>query len=222
MLLIDGTRFVSARVPKARVTDVILTHSHRDHYDPEFLASLAPIRIHAHRSWAGEISVPGAEVCPFDTFAPFEAAGFSVTAMPANHSTERKYETPVHFLLKKDGKAVFYATDGAWLLNAEWHALCAESLDAAVFDATIGAGYPGDFRVFEHNSIEMLRLIVRTLRRPMFGRESAEKVFPSILKEGAPVYLTHMARTLHPSHAEIERMYEGEFIPARDGMEAVI
>ena len=222
-LMIDGTPDALAGVPAGcRVTDIVYTHSHGDHFSVQALEQLAPVRAHVHESWAARVQVTGVEVVPFGTGETFEAAGLSLTALPANHSTEDPHEQPVHFIVRGGGRTLLYATDGAWLLNAEWHALRREQLDAAVFDATIGEGNPGDFRVFEHNSIEMLRIMVRTLRRPMFGHESAGERFAPVLRPGAPVFLTHMARTLHPDGATLERALAGEFVVARDGMVAEI
>ena len=36
--------------------------------------------------------------------------------------------------------------------------------DALVIDATIGDGHDGDYRVFEHNSLPMVRMMVESLR----------------------------------------------------------
>lgn len=222
-LLIDGTMRALERIsdPDA-ITDILYTHSHRDHFDARLLERLAPVRVHAHAGWAGTIDVPGVTVCPFETFAPFEAAGFAITPLPSNHTPGHPGEQTVHYIIKKGEKTLFYALDGAWLLYEEWNALKDESLDAVVFDATIGEGYPGDYRIFEHNSIEMLRIMVQTMRRPMFGKSSAHGAISPVLKEGAPVFLTHLARTLNPTQAELERQLAGEFIPAYDGMEVTI
>ena len=78
-------------------------------------------------------------------------------------------------------------------------------LHAAVFDATIGDGFDGDYRIFEHNSIDMVRLMVATLKKQ--GR----------LAEHAPVFLTHMARTLHGTQAEIEAKLEEPLAAVYDG-----
>lgn len=222
-LLIDGTPDALEHIKDAgAISDIIYTHSHDDHFNAEFLHAIAPVRAHVHKSWADKVHVDDAEVIPFDTGETFEAAGHIITALPANHSTADPNEQPVHFIVRAGGCTLFYATDGAWLLNAEWHALRQERLDAAIFDATIGEGNPGDFRIFEHNSIEMLRIIARTLRNPMFGHKSAGEHFPPVLKDGAPIFLTHMARTLHPTRDVLERALAGEFIAAYDGMEVEI
>ena len=210
-LLIDGHRSALDMLPDgARVTDVFYTHSHSDHYDPAALGRLAPVTAWAHESWAGEIDAPGAAVRPLRLFEKTEAAGVAVTPLPSNHSTERPYETTLHFLLEKEGKRLLYATDGAWLLNAEMHALRGLELDGVVFDATIGDAHPGDYRVFEHNSLDTVRLMCATMRKT------------GMLKASAPVFLTHLARTLHPDQAALERENAAPFVICSDGLEAEI
>ena len=222
-VMIDGTmRALRGMGDPSAITDILYTHSHDDHFDPALLAAIAPVRAHAHKSWAGEIAVPGVKVIPFDALSDFEAGGLRVTALPANHSTGRAYEMPVHFIVRGGGRTLFYATDGAWLLNAEWHALLKEELDAAVFDATVGEMYPGDYRIFEHNTVGMVRLIARMLRNPMNGPNPAPGGIRPVLRPGAKVYLTHMARTLQPAHEALAKSCEGEFVVAYDGLEVEI
>lgn len=222
-VMIDGTLRALDRIgdPKA-ITDILYTHSHEDHFDPALLARLAPVRAYAHKSWAEEIAVPGVAVVPFDVLSDFDVRGLRVTALPSNHSTARAHETTVHFIVRGGGRSLFYATDGAWLLNAEWHALLREELDAAVFDATVGEIYPTDFRIFEHNTVGMVRLIARTLRNPMNGPNATHGFIRPVLKPEAKVYLTHLARTLHPAHEEVVKSCADEFIVAYDGLEIEI
>ncbi len=208
-LLIDATPTVLDMIPDpAAITDVFYTHSHGDHFSVDALKALAPCRVYAHGSWAGEIAGEGLTVIPLTVGQPVEAAGFTMIPMPSNHSTQRDYETTLHYLIEKDGKRLLYATDGAWLLNREHHIIGKKVLDAAVFDATIGDDCDGDWRIFEHNSIDMIRLMLKSMHR--MGR----------LREDAPVFLTHMARTLHPDQAALEARTEKPFVVCRDGMEA--
>ena len=208
-LLIDVNPDVLAMIEPASVRTVIFTHSHSDHFNPDALQALAPCTVYAHESWAGEISGAGLTVVPLvigkDVLLP---TGHMITPLPANHSTERSYEQPLHYLIEKDGVRILYATDGAWLLNEAHHIIGNRVLDAAVFDATIGDASVGDWRIFEHNSIDMVRLMMKTLQKQ--GR----------LLIGAPVFLTHMARTLHGSQAEIEARLESPLIAAYDGFRA--
>ena len=210
-LLIDVTRTVLDRIGNTdAITDVFFTHSHSDHFDLEALKKLAPCRVWAHESLAHEIKGEKLAVSGLQVGKPVETAGFTVLPMPANHSTDKKYETALHYLIRRGEKLLLYATDGAWLLNGEHHLIGKQQLDAAVFDATIGDDCDGDWRIFEHNSVDMLRLMVKTMQKT--GR----------LKPDAPAFMTHFARTLHPSQAELEARTEPPFVACYDGMETEI
>ena len=206
-LLIDVNPEVLELIPnKSAVAAVAFTHSHADHFNIDALRALAPCTVYAHESWADEIQGDGLTIIPLKLGEEITAVtGHILTAMPANHSTARAYEQPVHYLVEKDGFRLLYATDGAWLLNQVHHTIGKRLLNAAVFDATIGDGFDGDYRIFEHNSIDMVRLMVATLKKQ------------NRLAEGAPVFLTHMARTLHGTQAEIEAKLEKPLIAAYDG-----
>ena len=206
-LLIDVNPDVLQRIDdKSAVTAVAFTHSHRDHFNIDALRALAPCTVYAHESWANEIEGDGLTVVALKAGEETTAVtGHILTPMPANHSTEKKYEQPLHYLIERDGTCILYATDGAWLLNQEHHIIGKRTLHAAVFDATIGDGFDGDWRIFEHNSIDMVRLMVATLNKQ------------NRLAEDAPVFLTHMARTLHGSQKEIEAKLERPLIAAYDG-----
>ena len=210
-LLIDVTHTVDDMIQNpSAITDVLFTHSHSDHYDPDALRALAPVRVYAHESWAGEITGEGLTVIPLTIGVSVQVGDFTVTPMPSNHSTERDYETTLHYLIEKNGRTLLYATDGAWLLNKEHKIIGKKVLDAVVFDATIGDMAPGDYRIFEHNSIDMVRLMTDTMFKT--GR----------LRKNAPVYLTHMARTLHAPQKQLEAELASPFIPCYDGMTAEV
>jgi len=210
-LLIDVTQTVLDQISdRGAVTDVFFTHSHSDHFSIDALRALAPCRVYAHESWARDIGGEGLTVAPLKIGEAVEAAGFTVIPMPSNHSTARGDETTLHYLIEKDGKRLLYATDGAWLLNSEHRIMGQKALDGAVFDATIGDDCRGDYRVFEHNSIDMIRLMVAALVKT--GR----------LRGEAPVYLTHLARTLHPDQATLDARTEKPFVVCHDGLTAEI
>lgn len=211
-MLIDMTMKILDQIADpGAITDVFFTHSHDDHFDLDALRKLAPCRVYAHKSWAGTIAGDGLEVVALQIGIPVKTVcGYAVIPMPSNHSTGNEEETTLHYLIEGEGKRILYATDGAWLLNQEHHIIGKKVLDAAIFDATIGDGFDGDYRVFEHNSIDMVRLMVKTFQKT--GR----------LREGAPVYLTHMARTLHASQKEVEARLEKPFIACYDGLIAEV
>lgn len=210
-LMIDVTSSVLDMIPDpAAVTDVFFTHSHDDHFDREALKTLAPCRVYAHESWAESIAADGLTVIPLKVNVPVRAAGFTVTPMPSNHYADRENETTLHYLIEKEGKRLLYATDGGWLTTRENQIIGNQVLDAIVFDATVGEGYADDFQIFHHNSVDMIRLMCASLRKT--GR----------LRETAPVFLTHLSRTLHATQAILDRQTEKPMIACYDGMTASI
>ena len=207
-MLIDVTETVLDQMKDpSQIHDVFFTHSHADHFSRSALSQLAPCRVYAHKSWAHIISGEGLEVIAVEVGVPVKLpSGCTVMPMPSNHATTRADEVTLHYLIERAGKRLFYATDGAWLRNEE-HRLLGESvLDAVVFDATIGDKAEGDYRIFEHNSVDMIRLMVKTMRKT--GR----------LRADAPVFLTHLARTLHAPQHVLEQEIEKPLVVCYDGM----
>ncbi|MEA4889805.1 MAG: MBL fold metallo-hydrolase [Clostridiaceae bacterium] len=203
------------------ITDVLITHTHDDHYQPEALRQLAgaaaeagrpPIKIHMHRAAArAAMMTPSTAVyVPHAAGAAFHLANYSILPLEANHPGTLPREKALHYLFSRDQRHWLYATDGAWILYPSWQAIRTHPLSGLVIDCTIGAGHAGDYRIFEHNSLPMVRLMVDTF------------VKQQILKPGAPVVLTHLARTLHPGRAELDRQLEKPFIAAFDGYETAI
>ncbi len=205
-LLIDGTESIIEDIDLIRnVPAMIFTHSHMDHFEKSFKDMVSPRESFCEKSWASDC-----EASPITPYVPFETAGFTITPLPANHSTPRKDEQPLIYILEKDGERVLYATDGGWLLNGAYHAIKKGTpLDAAIFDGTVGDQLPNDWRIFEHNTLPM----VRNMKKAMIGA--------NLLKENAPVIVTHLARTLHPDQktlVENEKKLGNELIIAYDGM----
>lgn len=221
-ILLDFTKKSLDTLEKAdaHVEYVLYTHSHRDHFDPEALRilqrsrtekGLAPLKIYAEASWAREIDCPGAEITGVSVGSPFSLGEYQITPLPANHSTERTYEQPLHYLFQhQDGTNWLYATDGAWLMNPVMKAMRKAPLSGLVIDATIGDGHAGDWRIFEHNSLPMLRIMAETLTET------------GMLLPGGKIYLTHMARTLHGSRAQVEAALSEPFVLANDSENAWI
>lgn len=110
--------------------------------------------------------------------------------------------------MMEDGPTWYYAVDGGWMLYDTWQELREHELDAWVVDST--TGIEGDERCFEHNSVEMLRVMLKTM------------LATGVLKTGAPVFMTHLARTLHPSHDVLVARMEPPFIVAYDGLDCAL
>ena len=76
----------------------------------------------------------------------------------------------------------------------------------------MGVGHEDDFRIFAHSSVATVAQIVRVLT-------ATKRYLPP---PGRKVYLTHMARTLHGTQAEIAAAVPAPLCPAYDGLEIVL
>ena len=199
------------------VTDVVVTHSHPDHFSPATVMALWKLKPRRLIGGFGcmqrlrEYNPFFAATVDFTELHAFEtttAAGFEIDALPANHSTSIPTETSFHYILQKDRKTVFYGPDGAWLRKETWIAMRKWAhFDAMILECTVGDG-EGDFRIFEHNNIRMVEEMVRTFRK--FGA----------LKPDGKVYVDHMAKTLHTDHETlVKRLAPSGITPCFDGME---
>jgi phosphoribosyl 1,2-cyclic phosphate phosphodiesterase len=194
------------------VSDVFFTHSHRDHFDPAALEELAalrrdrPLRVWADGALGAQLAHLPLCFTALQVGQAIQTGFWSVLPLRANHIVTLPGEQQLHFLFTGPVN-VFYATDGAWLLPDTVQALQGSPLDAIVFDATIGDGHEGDYRIFEHNNLNMVREMAATLRAT------------GVLKPGAPALLTHLARTLRPDHAAVQAAMGPRFVVAYDGME---
>jgi len=206
------------KIDTSSLTDLFITHSHGDHIQTDALRKLAELKndngkiVLRGDASALERAMPpeGFDFIPLDLMETVQTGGLRITALPANHVVAGSVETPLHYLIEKGDKRILYATDGAWLLKQTWLYLKEKPLDAVIWDATIG-DITGDWRIFEHNSLSMIRLMIDTLRAQ------------EVLKPGAGNILTHMAQTLWESHREVEKMLAKEnIVPAWDGMRVVV
>jgi len=210
-LLIDFTQTAQDMLPQnADIRRILITHSHRDHFDPAAIAALAPAVLYAHESWASEINIPNVEVHPVAVGEWIQAGEYEIMALPSNHSTERLHEQTVNYVVKKEEQFFLYATDGAWLPNRALKLMKGLHLDGMAIDATIGDGHEGDYRIFEHNSLPMIRIMVDTMKKT------------GLLKPEARVFLTHMARTLHGTQKQLESENTAPYVVCCDGMETEI
>lgn len=206
-------------VNPAEVTDILLTHTHSDHLHPGNIMTIANARDAALgplKFWGDPEAlkkVPDSdriEKRPVELGKSFKVHGLSMTGLAANHDVHRSKEQCLLYLIESAKKRVFYATDTGWLPTTTWLHIQRKQLDAIIWDATCGEG-KGDYRVFCHNDLTMIRHMNQSL------------VKGKALKPNAKILLTHIADRLHPPHHVLEKKLIPEgLIPAYEGMSVVL
>lgn len=193
------------------VTDIMITHNHSDHFNKESVLTLAKKRkIRVLGDAQIEEALAGAENIEFIRAVPYaeqKLGRYSVIPMLANHDIVADGDKfALHYIIKTpDGKTLFYGCDGAWLLRPTWNKMLEYKFDLMVFDCTVGDS--DDWRLFEHNTIPMLRTMLKEVR---------EK---EMIKAGGKAIASHLARTLHVSHEETVKILEKlDMLTAFDGM----
>jgi hypothetical protein len=176
------------------VKNVLITHSHSDHFHPESLKRLARenggITVYIDKSCVNLVDDENINVIGISTGDVLEIEGHKVYVLPSNHFVSFS-ETTHHFVIDTPfGKTLFYGLDSAWLMTYETEFLIKHPADFFVLDCTLGR-IVGDKRIFEHNSVYMLEYIVESLRNH------------GMIKKDGVIYADHLAKTLHPKHDEV-------------------
>lgn len=187
------------------IKNVLVTHNHSDHFSPDELQELQKRCGGILHVWHNKADVMprlvGVELHPMQLHQTYNVGDFLVTPLGANHD-----KGAVHFSIVKGDKKLFYGCDGAWFLTDTFLYMRDQKYNMMILDATVG-DYVGDFRLAEHNSIPMLRLMI-----PSFKTWS-------VADEHTVIVLDHLARTLHKSYEETcELVKEDGFVVAYDGM----
>jgi phosphoribosyl 1,2-cyclic phosphate phosphodiesterase len=205
-----------ADVAPGAVTDLIITHSHGDHFSVVEIGQviekrgkdLPPLAV-----WADPRCLAALErenTGPFTKHVVAPGASFAVgrchvTALPANHLVAEP-ERALHYLFETPCGNLLYALDGAWMLKPARQLIGKRRLDMIIWDATMSK--TGDYRVFEHNDLSMIGLMMESLRTTGAADDKTVCV------------LDHVARTLWPADLrEAEKLAaERGWVLAADGM----
>ena len=197
------------------LTDIIVTHFHSDHINKESVLRLAEnrsLRVGCDKRTMEHIGEhPNITYTLFKPYIEYNVGDMIVTPLLANHDIVADGENFAfnYYIETKDGKSIFYGLDSAWILRPTWEYLKKKKFDAFVFDCTVGD--KDDWRLFEHNTIPMIRKMVEEINAK------------ELMKEGGKLIASHIARTLHKSHEDTAEILEKiNMITAFDGMKVLL
>lgn len=225
-IFVDLTATNLEMIPASLRPDTIFyTHSHGDHYHPASALRAGVKRVYLSQTWydiakanfqqaAKETELPMPEIIPLYVGQRVQVGDIAITPLPASHATGYVFEQTLIYLIEKQGVRLIYATDtggipavAARLAGIDAHDSAGKPITALIIEATMGMEHSTDFRIFTHTSVSEVERIVRVL-------EKTKRYTPPA---GQPVYLTHMARTLHGTQAELNEQLPTPLRAARDG-----
>ena len=198
------------------VKNIIVTHSHGDHFNTESVARLCVGR--DCTLWADPackrklIRELGEETAARIKFVEtirnrdYDIGGYRVTSLRSNHATEDPDEDTRLYLVEQDGRILFYGCDSAWIPTVSWNIIKTRPVNAMVLELTCGETATYDWRIFEHNTPEMLDIMLTMFRKY------------NLFAPDVTYYVSHLARTLHTDHEALVKYLEPRrVIPAYDG-----
>ena len=229
-VLFDFTAGNIEMIPAGLKPEVVFyTHSHNDHYHPESALKIGVKKVYLSQTWydiakadfekaSKKMNVQMPELIPLYIGQAVHVDGLRVTPLPASHATSKLFEQTLIFLIEKSEARVMYATDtagipavAARLAGIDAHDPNGKPLTGLIMEATMGMDHDNDYRIFAHSSVGMVHRAVEVLQK-------TKRYLPV---NDQPVYLTHMARTLHGTQAELDAALPYPLKAAYDGLEVI-
>lgn len=228
-LLIDFTAGSTDMLPDGVKPEVIFyTHSHNDHYSPAAALRLGIKRAYVGETWverarrdfaaaSAHTGIAAPEIIPVTIGEKYTECGLTLTPLPANHVTSDLKEQTLMYLVEREEARLLYATDtsgipGVAARIAGIDAHCkGDGITGLIMEATMGVDHTDDYRIYGHSSVAVVAQTARVLKM-------TDRLHP---REGmcANIYLTHMARTLHGTQAQIDAALPAPLKAAYDGLE---
>lgn len=203
-------------VDPLKITSVLISHSHGDHFSAEtlkFLADTHKIDVYGDDGYLWKL--PESENLTFHAMKrrkPVNTPFGRLTAVLSTHDVEDTEEFCLHYILERDGKTLFYGPDGAWFGGGTWYEMELHHFDIAILDATFGDD-PSKTRFnsshiwFYHNSASMLK----TIRDAMFDKKIAD--------DKTLFVADHLSGYYYPNIEECHKIFDPMgYIPAFDGL----
>ena len=198
------------------VQNIIVTHSHGDHFNSATVARLCvgkdctlwadPACMRKLIRELGEETAAKIKFVETKRNRDYEIGGYRVTSLRSNHATEDPDEDTRLYLIEQDGRILYYGCDSAWIPTVSWNVIRERPVNAMVLELTCGETATYDWRIFEHNTPEMLDIMLTMFRK--------YNLFATDVK----YYVSHLARTLHTDHKGLVKYLEPRgVVPAYDG-----
>lgn len=191
-----GMRYADFAYPKEDIPfDIYMTNPGCEQLKnglPDWMTSRTPDRVHIH------------EITPF---VSFEAEGYKITPMKANHDQN---SGAVIYLIEKDGKCILHAHDTGYFLPETWEFL--ESypvhIDFATFDSTETGRFLDNDELAGHMNLTTVKNVRERLIE--IGR----------IDDNTICVLNHFSHNgLHTYDEICEIAEKDEFLVAYDGLE---
>ena len=198
------------------VKNIIVTHSHGDHFNSATVARLCvdkdctlwadPACMRKLIRELGEETAAKIRFVETKRNRDYEIGGYKVTSLRSNHATDDPDEDTRIYLIEEGGRILFYGCDSAWIPTVSWNVIRAKAVNAMVLELTCGETATYDWRIFEHNTPEMLDIMLTMFRKY------------NLFAPDVKYYVSHLARTLHTDHEGLVKYMEPRgVVPAFDG-----
>lgn len=231
-ILIDFTPSDADMLPTGfrRPDAVFYTHSHSDHYNAKAaIGTLKASVVYVGDTWlerakadfaaaAAGLGQSAPKVIGLAVGQKTKCGDITITALPGNHATKDYNEQTLIYLIEKGSVRVLYATDtggipvrAARIVGIDAHIADGKPITGLIMEATMGIDHDEDFRIYTHSSVGTVLRTAHVLQAT--GRLNAP--------QGQPVYLTHMARTLHGTQARLDTSLPSPLRAAYDGLEVI-
>ncbi|MBP3775175.1 MAG: hypothetical protein ILA34_07490 [Bacteroidaceae bacterium] len=237
-VLIDLTVSVMDMFPEGcKPEHLFYTHSHRDHYQPLEALKLGVKHVYISETWVDRAKAEFMSVARENHLAvpkfhtlkvgvPVVVEGLSFTPLPANHSTNFYEEQAQIYLVEKGttesnlGVRLLYATDtggimgkASRLAGIDTHRsdITPRPITGFIMEGTMGVEHDDDYRMFNHSTPNVVARIANMLIK-------TQRYTPPT---GQPVYITHIANSLHDrlSQDELNKVLPMPVRAAYDGLE---
>ena len=208
------------------VRNIIVTHTHADHFCPATVETLClgkPCTLWGDRACLRILKQTlgpekTAQIDFRETFVrmpePYRIGNYNIRPLRSNHATDDSAETTRLYIIEEtepERRILYYGCDSAWIPTESWNVIKTLPVNVLVLEDTCGELATDDWRIFEHNTIEMLELMLRMFRK--YGCFAPDVRY----------YTSHMARTLHTDHQTlVKKLAPLGVTPAQDGLTITI